>query len=189
MPITQRFYPTFFQYALRGAQSTTFSNTLEDSRVHRLACKIVLLTSAATYDQNDYKTSDLALDEVIAGTVQNCLVSMVNSTYNGPNTLEFFFSPKTWSGPFSEPFRHAVVYTLPITGTDDVSDDFGGGAGKADSGLLFMHIDLGEEFNPTGDFTLSLNMDSCIPHIDFTPEACAAGGGSAPPTYDSGEWF
>ena len=184
MPITQRFYPKFFQYALRGAQNTTFSNTLEDSRVHRLACRIILLTSAATYNQNDYSTGDLS-GLTLAGTAQDCLVSMVHSLYNGPNTLEFFFSPKTWSGPFLEPFRHAVVYTSPITGTDDVSDDFDGGAGKPDSGLLFMHIDLGEEFNPTGDFTLSLNMDSCIPHIDFTPEACSSGGGGSSPTFDT----
>lgn len=183
MPITQRFYPTFFQYALRGAQNTTFSNTLENSRVHRLACKIALFTSEAIYDQNDYKTGNLS-SFAVAGTSQTCLVSMVNSAYNGPNTLEFFFSPKTWSGPL-EPFRHAVVYTLPITGADDVSDDFDGGGSKPDSGLLFMHIDLGEELNPTGDFTLSLNMDSCIPHIDFTPEACSSGGGGSSPTFDT----
>ena len=181
MPITQRFYPKFFQYALRGAQNTTFSNTLENSRVHRLDCKIALFDSQIAFDEYDYTQSSITKGYV-ANTAQDCLVSMVHSLYNGPNTLEFFFAPKTWSGPFAEPFRYAVVYTLPITGEDDVSDDFGGG-------LLFMHIDFGQVLNPAGDFTLSLNMDSCIPHIDFTPEACAAGGGSAPPTYDSGEWF
>ena len=154
MSITQRFYPKFFDFAFKIPVdgSPFFSLSGE------MTCYVDLYTSGVSFDAERFLAMNSngvnIFDFDIPGTTKE-----INVTLTRTGAKIFFNIPEIyWETAPGTPFRHAIVRT---------------------PGLLsktFMHIDFGSDLNPLAGFRLTQN-PSCIPHIDFTPIACVAGGG------------
>lgn len=174
MSITQKFYPKFLQWAFCIADGVTpaFNSSGE------MACYVDLYSSGLSFDPERFfaisSNGINIFDYDIPGTTKEITVT---ATRTGAKL--FFNIPEVyWETAPGSPFRHAIFRTT------------GGGGGAT-----FLHVDFGSELNPSAGFRLIQN-PSCIPHIDFTPIACAAGieddlppftggGDGLPPTFDS----
>ena len=149
MSITQRFYPrALFGWFLNAGP---FSS--DD-----LGCVASLYTSEADFSENDIfestPTKNLASYK-LAGSDKAITVTL---DCIGPK-LYFNIPEIYWDTPPGTSFRHIIIKFVPS------------------GAILFMHIDLGEDLNPTQGFRL-VQSEVCSPHIDFTPITC---GGITPP--------
>jgi hypothetical protein len=150
MTITQKFYPKFFNAAFRTESAPFFNDDDE------MVCYIDLYDASATFDPELYFMYPTGIFEHdIAGTTKQITI-----TASKTGSKLYFDIPNVhWETAPGVPFRHAIIRARPNT----------------IGGFAFMHIDFGEELNPTLGFTLSQS-ESCLPHIDFTPIACGGGG-------------
>lgn len=151
MSITQKFYPKFFDFALKvPLDGVPYFNTLTGE----MTCNVDLYSSGVSFDPERFLAINSngvnIFDYDIPGTTKEITVSVTRT-----GAKVFFNIPEIyWETAPVSPFRHAIIRT---------------------PGLLsktFMHVDFGIELSPLAGFTLTQN-PSCIPHIDFSPIACS----------------
>jgi len=98
MAITQKFYPKFFEKALKGTNGTTFS---EDD-TSTINCKIGLYGNNETFDPALEITGS---QNLVANSVQDVVLTMSQEG----TSLNFGMNAVTWNS--GGPFTNAIVST------------------------------------------------------------------------------
>jgi len=98
MAITQKFYPKFFEKALKGTNGTTFSGNPST-----INCKIGLYDNSAIFNSALETTGSLG--GLVEGSVQDVVLTMSQEG----TSLNFGMNAVTWNS--GGPFTNAIVST------------------------------------------------------------------------------
>ena len=128
MPITQKFYPSFFSRVLN---ETLFVNS-------EISCQLMLFRNGVGFNKMHVNADDIPdfQDFAIIPSVKDLTVTAELDLAN--EKLNFSIPELTWGSPLGEEFYSGILFER--------------------EGLLFMHFDFGGPQNPLGGFTLAPNL-------------------------------